>query len=274
MKAAARRRPLWPASRPSNNNKRPYRGHRSLPKAPFARVRYTPRMRSLTLLCFLLTVPAFAQDASSLGKSSVSALLDKYTINTLIHLPDTDKPLPSTGKWSVRTSRPDSCPHDDTPCARVAYTVPEANVACEWTVVPQQGASPAAFLDQNEDASRYLLRELSAADLGPLILTSRQPIYPPIARAAHLSGSVVVRLVVSDKGTVSSATPISGPAMLLNAAKDAAQQWTFHALKVGAQPASFTVDLNASFTLDAKSPSCTRQNPCATLPKGTASMRP
>lgn len=231
-------------------------------------------MRTPTLLCLLLAAPAFAQTAPSLGRSSVSALLANYTINTLILLPGTHKPLPSTGKWSIKTSRPDSCPHDDTPCARVAYTVPEANVTCEWTVVPQLGASPAAFLDQNEDASRYLVRKLSAVELGPLTLTNPQPVYPPIALAAHVSDSVVVRLVVSDKGTVTSATPISGPEMLRHSAKDAAEHWTFHALKVGAQPAPFTVDLNASFILESNPPRCTRENPCATLPNGTVSMRP
>ena len=231
-------------------------------------------MRSLNLLCLLLAVPAFAQDAPSLGKLSVSAVLDHYTINTLIHLPDTHKPLPSTGRWSIKTTRPDSCPHDDTPCARVIYTVAEAHVVCEWTVVPQQGATPATFLDQNEDASHYLLRELPAADLAPLLLTSPQPVYPPIARAAHVSGPVVVRLVVSSSGAVTSATPISGPPMLQSAAGDAAKKWTFHPLQVGTQPTTFTVDLTATYTLEANLPSCTRLNPCSSIPQGTVSMHP
>jgi TonB family protein len=143
-------------------------------------------------------------------------------------------------------------------------------------VVPPQGAKPAAFLDQNEDASRYLLRKLPAVDLAPLVLTSPQPIYPPIARAAHISGSVAIRLVVSDKGTVISASSISGPEMLRVSASDAAKHWTFHALQVGATPAPFTVDLNANFTMAADPRKCTKDDPCwmSTIPEGKVTMNP
>ena len=239
-----------------------------------ARFGYTPRMRALMFVCLFLAIPAVAQDAFSLGKSSVSDVLEKYTLNPLVRLPDTQKPLPSTGKWSMRTARPESCPHDDTPCAGVVYAVPEAHALCEWTVVPQQGAAAPAFLDQNEDASRYFLRLLPASDLASLVVTSPQPVYPPIARAAHVSGSVVVRLVISEKGSTSLVTAVSGPAMLLAATTDAAKKWTFRPLQVGKESAAFTVDINATFTLPSNLPSCTRANPCATLPDGTVTMRP
>jgi TonB family protein len=230
-------------------------------------------MRSLTVFCLFLTAPALAQDAVSLGTLSVSAVLDQYVIDTSARLPDTHQPLPMNGKWSIKTPRPDSCPHDDSPCARVVYSVPEAHVVCEWTVVPGQSGVPAAFLDQNEDASRYLLRKLPAAELAALVVKSPQPMYPAIARAARVSGPVVVRFVVSEKGTVTTATALSGPAMLRGAAVDAAQHWVFHPLQTGAQATPFTVDLNASFTLEAPPPSCTKSNPCGP-PKGDATMLP
>jgi TonB family protein len=141
-----------------------------------------------------------------------------------------------------------------------------AHAACEWTVVPQQGATPAAFLDQNEDASRYLLRKLPAADLASRVLANPQPAYPTIARAAHISGSVSVRLIVSGNGAVTSATAISGPAMLRGEAEVAAKHWTFHPLLVGTQPTPFVVDLTADFRLAGNLPNG--------LPLGTATMHP
>lgn len=232
-----------------------------------------PRMRSLALLSLCLAVRVLAQDAPNLGQSPVSAVVAQYTMNTLVRLPDTHQPLPSNGTWSIRKTRPDACPHDESPCARVIYSVPEAHVACEWTVVPGQSGVPAAFLDQNEDASRYLLRKLPAAELAPLVVKSPQPMYPSIARSARVSGPVVVRLVVSEKGTVTLATPLSGPPMLVGAAVDSAKHWIFHPLQVGTQAAPFTADLTASFTFEADPRSCTQYNPCGP-PKGTATMRP
>jgi protein TonB len=73
--------------------------------------------------------------------------------------------------------------------------------------------------------------------------------YPAIARAAHISGSVVVRLVVSGDGIVTSATPVSGPPMLSPSAVDAAKNWTFHALQVGTQSTPFVADLKADFSV-------------------------
>lgn len=230
-------------------------------------------MRFLLLLCLFLAAPALAQDALSLGKSAVSAVTDQYVINTLARVPETRKPLPSDGKWSIATTRPENCPHDDTPCARVIYSVAELHVTCEWTVVPGQNAAAPVFLDQNEDASRYLLRKLPAKELAPLLVKGPQPMYPSIARAARVSGPVVVRLVVSEKGTVNSATPLSGQAMLQGAAIDAAKHWVFHPFQVGAQSAPFTTDLNATFTLQPDPHSCTRDNPCGP-PNGTATMQP
>ena len=103
------------------------------------------RLRLLLCLCF--AVPAFSQSAPSLGQAAVSAVLAHYTVNTFVLLPDTHKPLPDSWQWSIKTARPETCPHDDTPCARVIYTVPEAHVACERTIVPPKGAAPADFLD-------------------------------------------------------------------------------------------------------------------------------
>lgn len=187
---------------------------------------------------------------------------------------DTEAPLPATGKWSIRATRPDNCPHDSLPCARVIYSVPESHVMCEWTVIPQQGAAPAVFIDQNADASRFLLRRASGEEIVPLLLASPQPIYPPIARAARISGSVVVRLVVSDKGVVTVATPLSGPDLLRQAAADAAKHYTFRALHVGTQPIPFTVDVVTEFTVEGKPHTCTEENPCATLPNGKVTIRP
>jgi hypothetical protein len=49
-----------------------------------------------------------------------------------------------------------------------------------------------------------------------------KPFYPPDARASHVSGMVVVAVVVGDDGLVLSARPLSGPALLRREAARAA----------------------------------------------------
>ncbi len=54
-----------------------------------------------------------------------------------------------------------------------------------------------------------------------------EPVYPPIAIAAHVYGSVVIELTVGTTGQIESIKVISGPAMLQMAALDCVKQWKF-----------------------------------------------
>jgi TonB family protein len=55
-----------------------------------------------------------------------------------------------------------------------------------------------------------------------------EPSYPPIAKAAHVSGTVVFDVVIGPTGRLDSERVVSGPAMLQQAAINALKQWTFH----------------------------------------------
>jgi TonB family protein len=54
------------------------------------------------------------------------------------------------------------------------------------------------------------------------------PAYPPIAKAAHIQGTVVFDITVGVTGKIESMKVASGPAMLQQAAIDCLKQWTYH----------------------------------------------
>jgi protein TonB len=54
-----------------------------------------------------------------------------------------------------------------------------------------------------------------------LLLSPIQPVYPPIARAIRLQGSVVIEAIISRTGRLESVNVVSGPDMLRKAASDA-----------------------------------------------------
>ncbi|MGD0346609.1 MAG: energy transducer TonB [Terracidiphilus sp.] len=54
------------------------------------------------------------------------------------------------------------------------------------------------------------------------------PVYPPIAKAAHIQGAVVFNLRIGATGKIESMDVVSGPPMLRQAAIDSLKQWTFH----------------------------------------------
>jgi protein TonB len=58
------------------------------------------------------------------------------------------------------------------------------------------------------------------------------PVYPPAARAAHITGTVTVELAINEQGKVVSARAISGPALLTLAAESAARGFRYTPITV------------------------------------------
>ena len=210
------------------------------------------RLPALSSFCLIActTCSSLAQTASgapSLGQAAVTFVVETSSINPLALVAATGKPLPGNGHWSMATTRPAACPQNEVPCARVLYTVPEEKVLCEWVVIPPAGAAKGLILDENDSASRYLIRKLSESEVAPLIRTRKQPTYPPIAAAAHVSGTVVVRIVVGQSGEVQSTLVLSGPPLLQSATQDAVKQWTFSPLTTGTHTSAFATEITGAF---------------------------
>jgi TonB family protein len=68
------------------------------------------------------------------------------------------------------------------------------------------------------------------------VLEMPKPNYPPIARAAHASGTVEVQVLIGLDGTVVAAAAISGHPLLQAAAVGAARQSRFTPPKINGKP--------------------------------------
>lgn len=81
-------------------------------------------------------------------------------------------------------------------------------------------------------------------------VTSRvEPIYPPPARAVRASGPVTVQVLVSEEGSVLSASAISGHALLRASATLAVRQWQFSPMRLSGQPVRMSGVVTVNFTL-------------------------
>ena len=74
-----------------------------------------------------------------------------------------------------------------------------------------------------------------------------KPGYPPIARAAHAAGTVVVQVLIDENGNVVSASAVSGDPLLINAAVSAARQAKFSPTKLSGQPVKVTGVIQYNF---------------------------
>jgi protein TonB len=81
------------------------------------------------------------------------------------------------------------------------------------------------------------------------ILSKPNPIYPPIAKQAHVQGAVVLHAFISKTGTIQKLSVVSGNPMLTNAAMEAVQNWKYRPYLLNGEPTEVetTVTVNFSF---------------------------
>jgi protein TonB len=93
------------------------------------------------------------------------------------------------------------------------------------------------------------LETISSAAAQQLEIQQVTPIYPPIARAAHVQGTVVLRAIIGKNGRVLSLGVISGPAMLQQATLDAVKKWTYKPYLLNNKPTDVNATINVVFSL-------------------------
>lgn len=77
-----------------------------------------------------------------------------------------------------------------------------------------------------------------------------EPNYPPLAKAARVSGSVVVEVTLDEEGNVISARVISGHPLLKDAAVSAAKGWKFNPTLLQGTPVKVIGTITFNFNLD------------------------
>ena len=75
------------------------------------------------------------------------------------------------------------------------------------------------------------------------------PTYPPIARAAHVSGTVVLHAIISKTGTIKNLQVISGPEMLRASAVDAVRTWRYKPYILNGEPTEVDTTVSVNFNM-------------------------
>ncbi len=75
------------------------------------------------------------------------------------------------------------------------------------------------------------------------------PQYPPIAKTAHVSGTVVLHAVISKEGTIQELQYVSGPPLLMKAAMDAVKEWRYKPTTLNGEPVEVDTTIDVVFTL-------------------------
>jgi protein TonB len=82
-----------------------------------------------------------------------------------------------------------------------------------------------------------------------MLIAPIRPVYPVIAKAAHVEGTVVVEAVISRKGTIESLRVVSGPQMLQSAALDAIREARYRPFRLNGEPTEVQTTITVNFRM-------------------------
>ncbi len=77
-----------------------------------------------------------------------------------------------------------------------------------------------------------------------------QPLYPPLARSAHIHGAVVLFATISTAGTIENLRVLSGHPLLVGAALDAVKRWRYRPYILNGEPIEVETEITVNFVLE------------------------
>jgi TonB family protein len=113
-------------------------------------------------------------------------------------------------------------------------------------------SAPAQVGDQQQSPPKIIRK--SGGALQSSAVTRVEPVYPPLAKAARISGVVVVEVTVDEEGNVISALAISGHPLLKDASLTAARGWKFQPTMLSGTPVKVIGTITFNFNLGASTP--------------------
>jgi protein TonB len=81
------------------------------------------------------------------------------------------------------------------------------------------------------------------------LLSGPRPVYPPLAKAARVSGEVRLAAVIAPDGTIMDLRVLGGHPLLIPAALAAVKQWVFQPTYLNGAPVEVATEIVVDFTL-------------------------
>lgn len=76
-----------------------------------------------------------------------------------------------------------------------------------------------------------------------------QPLYPQIAKTAHVQGTVLLHAIIAKDGTIQELQYVSGPPLLMKSAMDAVHEWRYSPTLLNGEPVEVDTTIQVVFTL-------------------------
>ncbi len=133
-------------------------------------------------------------------------------------------------------------------CAVLALAASYTAMALQTKVNPPGEAMNGAPVVKNGVVS------LSAGYAAGNLVSKVAPVYPAVAKAAGIEGTVLLNAVIAKDGHMKNLQVISGPAMLQQSSMDAVKQWVYKPYLLKGEPVEVETQIHVIYALGAKHP--------------------
>jgi periplasmic protein TonB len=93
-------------------------------------------------------------------------------------------------------------------------------------------------------------QRIGGAVIASQLIKQVKPVYPPLAKAARVQGTVKFQATIGKDGTIQNLQMLSGPPLLVPAALAAVQQWTYKPTLLNGEPVDVITTIDVNFTLN------------------------
>ncbi len=90
---------------------------------------------------------------------------------------------------------------------------------------------------------------VSSGVMEGIAIRKTMPVYPAIAREAHVQGVVTLQATIAKNGTIENLRVVNGPAMLQQAAINAVKAWRYRPYLLNGEPVEVETTVNVDFSL-------------------------
>jgi periplasmic protein TonB len=114
---------------------------------------------------------------------------------------------------------------------------------------PKPATKPATKSSPAQRSSKKSVPKVSPEVATGLLIEGAPPIYPAIAKAGRVSGTVTLSGIISKQGLIEDLQVVSGPPLLQGAALDAVKKWRYRPYLQNGKPVEVETTVNLIFEL-------------------------